>query len=50
METSNEGGDDGGPLGATAYLSAAGVSTGYIGVHTDELEGLFTNCGFTSIF
>lgn len=38
MENS-ESGDDGGPLGPTAFLSGSGVSTSYIGVQSDDMEG-----------
>ncbi|XP_043248727.1 nuclear transcription factor Y subunit B-4 [Colletes gigas] len=38
MENSGESGDDGGPLGPTAFLSGGGVSTSYIGVQSDDME------------
>lgn len=39
MENSGESGDDGGPLGASSFLGAGGVSTSYIGVQSDDMEG-----------
>lgn len=39
MENSGESGDDGGPLGATAFLGGSGVSASYIGVQSDDMEG-----------
>lgn len=38
MENSGESGDDGGPLGPTAFLGGSGVSASYIGVQSDDLE------------
>lgn len=38
MENS-ESGDDGGPLGTTAFLGGNSVSTSYIGVQSDDMEG-----------
>lgn len=39
MENSGESGDDGGPLGPTAFLSGSGVSASYISVQSDDMEG-----------
>ena len=52
MENSGESGDDGGPLGPTAFLGGSGVSTSYISVQSDEMDGraeivlntFFLNC------
>ena len=38
MENSGESGDDGGPLGPTAFLGGSGVSTSYISVQSDEMD------------
>ncbi|XP_078041687.1 nuclear factor Y-box B [Augochlora pura] len=38
MENSGESGDDGGPLGPTAFLSGGGVSASYISVQSDDME------------
>lgn len=38
MENSGESGDDGGPLGSTAFLAGNAVPTSYIGVQ-DDMEG-----------
>lgn len=38
MENSGESGDDGGPLGSTAFLGGGTVATSYIGVQSD-MEG-----------
>lgn len=38
MENSGESGDDGGPLGPSAFLGGGGVSASYIGVQSDDLE------------
>ncbi|KAM0724715.1 Nuclear transcription factor Y subunit beta [Formica fusca] len=35
MENSGESGDDGGPLGSTAFLGGGNVATSYIGVQSD---------------
>lgn len=40
MENSGESGDDGGPLGTSAFLSGPGVGASYIGVQSDDLEGI----------
>lgn len=39
MENSGESGDDGGPLGPTAFLGGGGVSASYISVQSDDMEG-----------
>jgi hypothetical protein len=39
MENSGESGDDGGPLGSTAFLGGGGVAASYIGVQSDDMEG-----------
>lgn len=41
MENSGESGDDGGPLGSTAFLGGGTVATSYIGVQSD-MEGRLT--------
>ncbi|XP_046751224.1 nuclear transcription factor Y subunit B-1 [Diprion similis] len=38
MENSGESGDDGGPLGTSAFLGGGGVGASYIGVQSDDLE------------
>ncbi|KAH0954523.1 hypothetical protein HN011_000927 [Eciton burchellii] len=38
MENSGESGDDGGPLGSTAFLGGGGVAASYIGVQSDDME------------
>ncbi|XP_003693067.1 nuclear transcription factor Y subunit B-1 isoform X1 [Apis laboriosa] len=38
MENSGESGDDGGPLGPTAFLGGGGVSASYISVQSDDME------------
>lgn len=56
MENSGESGDDGGPLGSTAFLAGNAVPTSYIGVQ-DDMEGRLafsrkngTNCDRASNF
>lgn len=38
MENSGESGDDGGPLGSSAFLGGGGVSASYISVQSDDME------------
>ncbi|CAK9803281.1 Nuclear transcription factor Y subunit beta [Anthophora plagiata] len=38
MENSGESGDDGGPLGPTAFLGGGTVSASYISVQSDDME------------
>lgn len=39
MDNSGDSGDDVVPLGTSGFLSGSGVSSAYIGVQSDDLEG-----------
>lgn len=50
MENSGESGDDGGPLGATAFLGGSGVNASYISVQSDDMEGRLTQFSIFLLF
>lgn len=40
MDNSGESGDDAGPHGTAGYFTTSGVPANYIGVQSDDLEGM----------
>lgn len=41
MENSGDSGDETGPQGGTSYFTSGAVAGNYIGVQSDDLEGMY---------